>query len=199
MVCVALKEWFNEPSVSPEAKKTKAAASETQAVAEGELEITNKALAEDEHTLKDIQMGCMTVADEHEGAMNGRAEELKALATAKKIIQNMSAGELLQTDFAKSEGPSSFLMVSSNTRTRVGARFEERRRDAVRMVKKLSQQFRSAELAQLAQWLSEIGRLGVSQGADPFETVKSMSADMIEKLLKEAPEERARRPSATRR
>ena len=90
-------------------------------------------------------------------------------------------------------------MVSSNTRTRVGARFEERRRDAVRMVKKLSQQFRSAELAQLAQWLSEIGRLGVSQGADPFETVKSMSADMIEKLLKEAPEERARRPSATRR
>merc|ERR1719473_388881 len=56
-----------------ESKASKAAASETQATAEGELEITNKALAEDSKTLKDIQMECMTQADEHETAVKGRA------------------------------------------------------------------------------------------------------------------------------
>merc|ERR1719156_217743 len=78
-----------------EAKKGKAEAEETQATAEGELEITKKAMAEDEATLKDIQMECMTQADEHEQAIKGRAEELKALATAKKIIQKMSAGKMM--------------------------------------------------------------------------------------------------------
>jgi len=168
-----------------EAKKGKAEAEETQATAEGELEITKKAMAEDEATLKDIQMECMTQADEHEQAIKGRAEELKALATAKKIIQKMSAGKMLLQTSGEGEDTLSFLA----TKASATAKFQERRREAVKLVKKLSQKFRSMALAQLAQQLSEVESAGAAMGADPFEKVKNMIADMIEKLLKEAAEE----------
>merc|ERR1719456_219676 len=75
-----------------EAKKGKAAAQETKATAEGDLEATNADLAEAEKVLKTVSMECMTAAHEHELSKTSRAEELKALATAKKIIQKMTAG-----------------------------------------------------------------------------------------------------------
>merc|ERR1719160_395544 len=107
-----------------------------------------------------------------------------ALATAKKIIQKMSAGKMmLQT--SGGEDTLSFLA----TKASATAKFQERRREAVKLVKKLSQKFRSMALAQLAQQLSEVESAGAAMGADPFEKVKNMIADMIEKLLKEAAEE----------
>merc|ERR1719486_1028244 len=74
-------------------KADKAAAEETQASAEGELEITKKVVASAQEDLHTIQMDCMEKASDHEITLKGRAEELKALATAKKIIQQATALE----------------------------------------------------------------------------------------------------------
>merc|ERR1719456_1357334 len=80
-----------------EAKKNKAAAQETQATAEGDLEATSADLAEAEKVLKQVSMECMTAAHDHDVSRQSRAEELKALATAKKIIQKMTAGATKQS------------------------------------------------------------------------------------------------------
>ena len=62
-------------------------------------------------------------------------------------------------------------MQGARGSTRVEAQSaKERRREAVKLVKKLSQKFRSMALAQLAQELSEVDRTGVGAGADPFTT-----------------------------
>merc|ERR1719191_256325 len=74
-------------------KTDKAAAEETKAAAEGELEITKKTVAAAQEELHTIQMDCMEKASDHEITVKGRAEELKALATAKKIIQQATALE----------------------------------------------------------------------------------------------------------
>merc|ERR1719482_2501940 len=72
-------------------KADKAAATEVKASSEGELEITKKNLASAQEELHTIQMDCMEKASDHEITLKGRAAELKALATAKKIIQAATA------------------------------------------------------------------------------------------------------------
>jgi hypothetical protein len=67
-----------------ENKAAKAEAEETLAAAEGELAMTNKALAEAQAALDLIHEDCMTKAADHEITVKGRMEELAALAKAKK-------------------------------------------------------------------------------------------------------------------
>merc|ERR1719161_2590833 len=66
------------------AKKDKAANEETKATAEGDLAVTMKALGEDMTQLNQVHHDCMTKASDFEIMTQGRAEELKAIATAKK-------------------------------------------------------------------------------------------------------------------
>merc|ERR1719424_315589 len=70
-----------------DAKKAKGAAEETKAEAEGELERTNKAIADNQKSLKDLQHECMTTAEAYEQESRERQEELGALAAATKILQ----------------------------------------------------------------------------------------------------------------
>merc|ERR1719172_595131 len=77
---------FGEKTLA-ETKKAKAAAEEAKATAEGELETAAKNLADDEAHLKDLQRECMTSAEEDTESKKSRAEELEALATAKKILE----------------------------------------------------------------------------------------------------------------
>merc|ERR1719305_1688411 len=69
------------------AKKGKAASEESKATAEGDLSVTEKDFAEDETTLSTLHQDCMTGAEDFEAETKSRGEELKALATAKKILQ----------------------------------------------------------------------------------------------------------------
>merc|ERR1719473_1128986 len=73
-------------------KKTKAEAQETKATADGELAIVTKDLSADWLTLTDAHHDCMSKAQEFEIAQGSRKEELKALATAKKLIKEMTGG-----------------------------------------------------------------------------------------------------------
>merc|ERR1719387_843101 len=76
-----------------ESQKTrKAEDSETKATAEGDLAVTSTDLENDIKALEELHSECMTHANDFEVATKDRAEELKALATAKKIIVEATAG-----------------------------------------------------------------------------------------------------------
>merc|ERR1719331_1172004 len=92
-----------------ESKKSKAGSEEGKATAEGDLEVTTNDLDEDLHTLGSLHHDCLSKANEFEAETNSRGEELKALATAKKIV--IEATSLAQTS-------ESFVQVSRiQTRT----------------------------------------------------------------------------------
>jgi len=155
-----------------ENQAAKAEAAETLAAAEGELAITEKALAEANAGLEVVHTDCMEKAGDHEITVKGRAEELAALAKAKKIIQQMTAGAVSQTY--------SFLQTSLTTRADL-AKFE-----VVELVKKLAKEQHSTALAQLASRLNAVIRYGAKSGDDPFAKVKGLITDMITKLMNEA-------------
>merc|ERR1719443_1302224 len=98
-------------------EKKKAATEETKGVAEGDLSVVNKALAEDMKQLADTHHDCMTKAQDFETETQSRGEELKAIATAKKIIMEMTGGAGSQTYSLVQEDAASFLQVGMKTRS----------------------------------------------------------------------------------
>jgi hypothetical protein len=147
-------------------KAAKTAAEEGKATAEGDLASTTKALKAAEEKLATAQATCMTVAADHEKTVAARAEELKVIAEARKILVDTSSGAVEQTY--------DFLQVSSSSDSEVMA-----------LVKQLAKQHHSAALAQLASRMSAVVRLG---GDDVFGKVKGLISDMIHKLEKEGAE-----------
>merc|ERR1712127_270923 len=75
-----------------EAKQSKSGSEETKATAEGDLGVTTTDLNNDMGALGDLHHECMTKAQEFETEVTSRGEELKALATAKKIIKETTSG-----------------------------------------------------------------------------------------------------------
>merc|ERR1719217_1719061 len=94
------------------AKKDLAETTQTKATAEGDLSVTTKDLEEDTATLGDLHNDCMEKANAFEVETTDRGEELKALATAKKIVQEATAGAESQT-YGLTQ--ISFLEVSEHT------------------------------------------------------------------------------------
>jgi len=156
---------------SAAAKKNLASSSEKQAIAEGDLEVTSKDLAEDQKTLSGLHENCLTRAQDFEAATNSRAEELKALAAAKKVLEETSGGAASQAYGL--DQVSSFLQMSSGADL---ANFE-----AVRLIRDLAKKEKSADLAQLASQMAAAMRLN-SGSQNPFAKVKGLINEMINKL-----------------
>jgi len=154
------------------AKKGVAASAEAQATAQGDLDVTSNDLAEDTSTLGTLHQDCMTGAEDFEAETRSRGEELKALATAKKVIVEATSGAADQSY--------SFVQKSSLSSGADLANFE-----AVRFVRDLAQKQNSPALAQLASKMAQAMRAG-SSTSDPFAKVKSLISNMIEKLLSDA-------------
>jgi len=151
-----------------EAKKSKAASEEAKATAEGDLDVTSKALAEDVKALSDLHHSCMTKASDFEAETSSRGEELKALATAKKIIKDTTSGATSQSyDFLQTS------TQSGNSQ-------------AVHFVRQLAKKQRSPLLAQLASRMASEMRFGTGSQADIFAKIKALITDMVEKLEAEA-------------
>merc|ERR1719492_328506 len=159
-----------------EEKAGKAEALGAQAEASGDLEVTTKELANAEATLATARSTCMKVGADHEATVNARAEELKVIATAKKILVETTSGAVEQTY--------SLLQMTAQTRLRTEADLAQA--EVVTLVKRLAHQHHSAALAQLASRVAAEFRYGASSGDDPFVKVKGLIEDMIAKLQAEA-------------
>jgi len=158
-----------------EAEEGKAEAAELQATSEGELVVTEKDLADSQNAMKVVSTDCMDKAADHELSAKGRAEELKALATAKKLIQQ-------STSFAQQ--PYSFFQVATSSQLSTSA--DLRNLEVVTTLKRLAQEQHSQALAQLASRVATTIRYGQASGEDPFAKVKGLIEEMIAKLMKEA-------------
>jgi hypothetical protein len=154
----------------------KNAAEETKATAEGDLTNTVKDLADASNALEVANTNCMQVAADHEATVQSRNEELKAIATATKILHETSGGAVDQAY--------GFLQVNSNSGLRTRADLSNA--EVVNVVKKLAQKQHSTALAQLASRIEAVVRYGSSAGEDPFVKIKGMISDMIGKLEEEA-------------
>jgi chromosome segregation ATPase len=157
------------------AKKNLGKAEETKATAEGDLAVTSKDLKEDIESLATLHADCMKGAEDFEAETNARAEELKALATAKKVITETTAGAAEQS---YGLNQMSFVQVSSRVEL---ANFE-----AIRLVRDLARQHKSPMLAQLAVKMDQAIRASRRVGDNPFAKVEGLIRDMIAKLLAEA-------------
>jgi len=151
-----------------EAKKALAATAETQATATGDLDVTKKDLKEDINELAELHHECLTEATSFEESTKSRGEELKALAEAKKIIQESTGGASGQTYLAQT----SFMQVASK---------DGETAMAVNMVRHLAIATRSQSLSQLAARMQSAGN-----SANPFGKVTGLIKSMIEKLMDEA-------------
>merc|ERR1719159_1816159 len=151
-----------------EEKETKAAAAETKATAEGDLAVATKALAEAKAALEASNVSCQQVATDHAASVKGRAAELEAIATAKKILEGSTEGAVKQTY--------SLLQTAalSTARLQLRTRADLANVEVLSLVKKLAQEHHSVALAQLASRISAVLRLGSRSGDDVFAKVKGL-------------------------
>merc|ERR1719384_1660916 len=132
------------------AKKGIAESGEKKATAEGDVEVTSKSLKGDTGSLEDLHQTCLTKAQDFEAETKSRGEELKALAAAKKVISETTAGA---AKLSYGLNQMSFLQMSSSMDL---ASFE-----AVHYVRNLARKMKSTELSQLASRMSSAMQLGV--------------------------------------
>jgi len=159
-----------------EAKATKAGAEEAKATAEGDLSITSKELAADEKYLSDLSTDCQSKAADWEVSVKSRAEELQALADAKKLIVEKTGGAE-----ARAYG---FIQQGSKARSSSDAGD-----NVVAMLQTLGKKSGDVALSQLALRIRASVQMSSSSGADPFAKVKGMISEMIDKLVQQAAEE----------
>merc|ERR1719316_2030255 len=164
-------------------KKRLAEDSETKASAEGDLSVTSADLENDIKALEDLHTECMTHANDFEAATKDRGEELKALATAKKIIVEATSGAQ-----SISYGLDQVSFFQFSTSVRMSTHADLVKLEVVQHVKDLARKQHSQMLAQLASRMNSAIKLGTSE-SDVFAKVKGLVTDMIAKLEKEAEED----------
>merc|ERR1719183_2983524 len=170
----AMKFGTKEPD---ETKAAKAASEEAKATAENDLAIADKATAEGEKHLSDLQNECMTAATEYETSQHSREEELTALATAKKILEEKTGGA--------TDREYSFIQLKSTAHAHAGARALQVKDQVVAMLQQLAQKDDSDAISLLADRVQAASMMG----EDPFAKIKGLISEMIEKLEADAAKE----------
>jgi len=146
-----------------------ASVKEVLATAEGDLGDVEKDHSADASTLQSLQTDCMVKASDHETSVAERNEELKALAAAKKVIEDKTGG-------ASSRA---YGLIQTNTKSD----------DIMRVVSKIRSLSRKTEdfkLALLSSQVSSAVQGSLASGADPFAKVKGLIEKMIQRLLDDA-------------
>jgi len=156
-----------------EEKTAKAEAEEQKSTDSGDLAMTEKDLAQAQATLAKTAHDCLQTAADYESTVASRQEELKVIATAKKILQETTSGAVSQSY--------SFLQLST--------RADLMKKEVITAVQGLARKSHSAALAQLASKISVVMQYGGAHQADVFAKVKGLINDMIAKLEKEAEED----------
>jgi len=164
-----------------EAKGSKHDAAGTKVTAEGDLTVTEANLEDAEKVLKNMKSDCATKAADHESTLANRADELKAIAEAQKVLMEMTGGAQGETYSA-----ASFLQLAGGQEQKLTTSSDLTGFEVVNLVRKMAREQKSAELAQLAQRISSAMKGGATEGQDPFVKVRSLISDMIARLEKEA-------------
>merc|ERR1719416_143268 len=146
------------------AKKAISESTERKATAEGDLDVTQKELAEDKTAKAEVHQQCEAAAATYAAESRSRDEELAALAAAKKIIVEATGG---------SAAAAAFIQVASSRGLH--------RYEAVRLVRDLARQQHSNSLAQLASKMT-----AAMQSSGAFDKVKGLISNMIARLEQEA-------------
>jgi len=154
------------------ARKQIGARGEVKGTAEGDLAATQSALHEDQKYLKDLGANCQQRAVDWEVSTKSRAEELKALAEAKRIISEMTGG-------ASSRNYKGFIQLSDAPAP------DATYASVAKELKRLGVRTKDGALTQLASRVKAMASLT----ADPFAKVKGLIEDMLARLIKEAAEE----------
>jgi len=142
--------------------------------------MTSKDLASSKQQLATAKSSCLTVAANHEATVAARADELRVIAQAKKVLSETGGGATSQTY--------SFTQLSSFAGLQLRTRSDLVGSEVVAAVKQLAKRQHSSALAQLASRIAAVLRFGNSAG-DPFAKVKGLIQDMIAKLEKQAGDE----------
>merc|ERR1719353_950723 len=135
------------------------------------------AIADDETHLKDLQQECMTSAEEDTESKTARAEELEALGTAKKILEEKTG--------VASDRAYSFIQIG--TVSKAGTKTKEVKQHVLDLLQSLAQKNNDKQLSFLAQRIQSAAMLG----EDPFAKIKGLISEMIEKLEADAAKEAA--------
>jgi len=155
-----------------EEKSAAAEATQAKSEAEGDLSMTNKDLAAANNALATTHSDCITVAADHEASVTARAEELKVIATAKKILQESTGAAVSQSY--------SLLQIKMKSRA------DLKNNEVIVAIKKLAREHKSVKLAQLA---SKIGSVITYGGKGIFDKISGMVKEQIAQLEKEAEED----------
>merc|ERR1719174_2994102 len=122
--------------------------------------------------LNDLQNECMTAATEYETSQHSREEELTALATAKKILEEKAMGA--------TDREYSFIQVKSTAHA--GARAKKVKDRVVSMLQQHAEKDNSDAISLLADRVQAASMMG----EDPFAKIKGLISEMIEKLEADA-------------
>jgi len=153
------------------ATKAKAAATETEASATGDLAETTKTKAADEEYSATLKTECETAAEEWAARQASAKEEMAAIDKAKEIL---STGVVA---FAQLSATSKRVDFDDDDSDSDAA--DATRNKLVKKIQSLGRKFHSFGLMQLASVAS----------SDPFVKIRGLIEDMIAKLMKEAQEE----------
>jgi hypothetical protein len=167
------------------AKKSSAASGEAKAAAEGALVATSKDLAEDKASLAAATKDCATHADDYAAEVKSRAEELKAVQSAKKVLSETTGGAAGVAYGLDQVSAPSFLQLR-RSRSALSSSADLANFEAVHFVRELGRKYHSPALAQLAKRMASAVRFSATSGEDPFSKVKGLISDMIAKLESEA-------------
>merc|ERR1719375_1142782 len=153
------------------ANSGKAAATEAQSSAEGELAETSKTKAADEEFAATLKGECETKATEWAERQKSATEEMSVIEKAKEILTS---------------GVKAFVQMSTKSVKKWDMSTDDeddktadRRDKVVGILKSLASKHHSFALTQVASMAM----------SDPFVKIRGLIEDMIEKLLKEAQEE----------
>jgi len=157
-------------------KATKEGCESELATCTADLTQLEKDIAAAEEDLKTAQNTCMQVAADHEVSLAGRAEEIKGLTAAIKILKSTTPDAEAQTY--------SLLQVLGGSALKTRADLANA--EIVSLIKRLAQKEHSAALAQLASKITAVMRYGSTTGDDVFAKIKGLIKDLIDRLMKEA-------------
>merc|ERR1719464_233466 len=141
-----------------------------KSAATSDLRVTTSDLAADEKTQATLHQTCATKAATYEAETKSRDEELKALAGAKKIIQDATEGSaLVQASFLQTR------------RSQLTSGTDLASSEVVRLIRDLARKQSSGVLMQLASKMSS-----AMHSKDAFSKIKGLISEMIARLEQEA-------------